>query len=225
MADKHPYIPASGYLVKVISQFRRSFPAQVTADTLKKLGIAPKNESYLLNIVRFLGLIDQEGNRTEVAQKIFTQADDAKFSQEFEKLVRKAYDGLFELHGKENAWNLDSNTLISYFRSSDQTTDTVGKLQASTFQVLAAYAGHGDVPAGRGTASKASTSNAKGKGAKPGRTAAKEAKVSPVTKNELGRRISNLGLSVRIEVNLPADGNQETYDRIFRSIRENLLDV
>jgi hypothetical protein len=28
---------------------------------------------------------------------------------------------------------------------------------------------------------------------------------------------------VRIEINLPADGDQETYDRIFKSIRENLL--
>ena len=34
---------------------------------------------------------------------------------------------------------------------------------------------------------------------------------------------SNVGLTVRIEVNLPADGEQETYDRIFKSIRENLL--
>jgi hypothetical protein len=32
-----------------------------------------------------------------------------------------------------------------------------------------------------------------------------------------------VGLTVRIEVNLPAAADQETYDRIFRSIRENLL--
>ena len=33
----------------------------------------------------------------------------------------------------------------------------------------------------------------------------------------------NLGLTVRIEINLPATGDQETYDKIFKSIRENLL--
>jgi hypothetical protein len=33
-----------------------------------------------------------------------------------------------------------------------------------------------------------------------------------------------VGLTVRIEVNLPANGDQETYDRIFRSIRKNLID-
>jgi hypothetical protein len=34
---------------------------------------------------------------------------------------------------------------------------------------------------------------------------------------------ANFGLTVRVEINLPSDGDQETYDRIFRSIKENLL--
>jgi hypothetical protein len=38
-----------------------------------------------------------------------------------------------------------------------------------------------------------------------------------------GKRTNNLGLTVRIEINLPAGGDQDTYDRIFKSIRENLL--
>jgi hypothetical protein len=33
----------------------------------------------------------------------------------------------------------------------------------------------------------------------------------------------NVGLTVRIEINLPATGDQDTYDKIFKSIRENLL--
>jgi hypothetical protein len=33
------------------------------------------------------------------------------------------------------------------------------------------------------------------------------------------------GLTVRIEVNLPATGDQDTYDKIFKSIRENFLNV
>jgi len=37
-------------------------------------------------------------------------------------------------------------------------------------------------------------------------------------------RKKDFGLTVRIEINLPADGDQETYDWIFKSIRENLLD-
>jgi len=35
----------------------------------------------------------------------------------------------------------------------------------------------------------------------------------------------DIGLTVRIEVNLLPAGDQDTYDRIFRSIRENLLNA
>jgi hypothetical protein len=35
----------------------------------------------------------------------------------------------------------------------------------------------------------------------------------------------DFGLTVRIEVNLPPAADQETFDRIFRSIRENLLNA
>lgn len=36
-----------------------------------------------------------------------------------------------------------------------------------------------------------------------------------------GRR--DMALTVRIEINLPAGGSQETYDNIFKSIRANLI--
>ena len=34
---------------------------------------------------------------------------------------------------------------------------------------------------------------------------------------------NSVGLTVRIEINLPAGGDKETYDAIFQSIKENLL--
>ncbi len=32
-----------------------------------------------------------------------------------------------------------------------------------------------------------------------------------------------MALTVRIEINLPANGTQDTYDMIFKSIRANLI--
>lgn len=221
MADKHPYVQGPGALVQVVTHFRKSFPAKVDAGTLKKLGFAPNNESYVLNVLRFLGLIDQEGKKTTEATKTFNLHEDAAFSNAFATLVSTAYSELFDLHS-EGAWSLDNAALITFFRSHDETTAIVGKLQASTFKVLAAYAGHGDVPA------------TKVSGAKGPRSAAKSAskKVAPATpplikvaqSPDRGEPSSGIvGLTVRIEVNLPADGDQDTYDRIFKSIRENLL--
>ena len=54
MADKHPYMSGSGGITQLTTQLRRMFPATVTADTLKKLGIAPNNETYVLSSVRLI---------------------------------------------------------------------------------------------------------------------------------------------------------------------------
>src|SRR5688572_8317959 len=78
LAGKYPYISSPGALVKCIEQFRKSFPPTVNAATLKKLSLAPNNESYLINTLRFVGLIDEEGQRTDEARQVFNQhADDA----------------------------------------------------------------------------------------------------------------------------------------------------
>jgi hypothetical protein len=89
MAEKHPYVHGPGNLVPVIAQFRKSFPSSVSADTLRKLGFAPKNESYVLNVIRFLGLIDQEGNKTETGSNVFKLHDDAAFTEEFRRLSKR----------------------------------------------------------------------------------------------------------------------------------------
>jgi lipoate-protein ligase A len=218
MADKHPYIPTTGYLVQVLNHLRDSFPSNVSADTLKKLGYAPKNESYVLNILRFLEIIDKDGNKTDLGSKVFSTHDGATFSKEFSKIVQKRYKELFDLHG-EKSWTLDTDTLITFFRSSDQTTAIVGKLQASTFQILASFAGHGELPEARAKSVKKQTSK------KPD-AKSKVSKKNIANFTQTGGEIkkeNNFGLTVRIEINLPASGDQETYDRIFKSIRENLL--
>ena len=206
-----------------INQFRKSFPANVTADTLRKLSIAPKNESYVINTLRFIGAIDAEGNKTTKSTAAFNQHDAAAFEQAFGEMVKVAYDELFKLHG-DSAWDLPFDSLISFFRNNDQTSDVVGRRQASTFQALSGLAGHGEVPA----ASKPKPAKeAKAKKEKPRRAAdapaAVEAADTRIPGTNEGHR--DVGLTVRIEVNLPPAGDQETYDQIFRSIRENLLNA
>lgn len=222
MADKHPYVHGPGALVQVVTQFRKSFPTAVNASTLQKLGFAPKNESYVLNVLRFLGLIDQECKKTVEATKAFTLHDDAAFAKSFAALVSKAYADLFELHG-DAAWDLDRGALITFFRSHDEATAIVGKLQASTFRVLAAYSGHGDVPAPKTPAAMGPKPAAKPVSKKSAGAAKPPASTGGTEAVKNGKESSVVGLTVRIEINLPADGDQETYDRIFKSIRENLL--
>jgi len=224
MADKHPYTSGTGALIQIVSQLRKSFPAGgVTAETLKKLGLAPNNESYVINILRFISVIDDEGKKTQESSKVFSHHDDGVFQVAFESLVRGAYHDLFDVHG-DDAWDLDADALIQYFRSTDDTSSIVGRRQAATFKTLSALSGHSDIPAAKQSNSKKTE----------GKTAAKkQSKVSdnqPLAQaqqqanpNVVHQSNTAVGLTVRVEVNLPASGDQEIYDRIFKSIRENLI--
>lgn len=226
MAEKHPYSPAGGGgISQAVLQLRKSFPAKVNSETLKKLGIASNSESYVINVLRFIGMIDAQGGKTKIANEAFSKHNDAEFQSMFGTMVRLAYSELFTLH--PDAWALPIDDLISFFRTTDQTSALTGRRQAVTFQTLASLAGHGALPA----APKAklvkvpkpkhekTTSH---KGQKP--MAKYEGVVTTENvKVQNGQR--DFGLTVRVEVNLPPAADQETYDRIFRSIRENLLNA
>jgi hypothetical protein len=217
----HPYISGAGNITQMVGQLRKSFPATVSSDTVKKLGLAPNNESYVINVLQFVGVIDTEGKKTSDAAKVFSHHKDEEFSKQFGVLVQKAYSALFDLHG-DDAWKLSNDDLITFFRQSDQTSATIGARQASTFRVLAGLSGHGDVPEPKPKKSAKDTKQPKVKKA-PNSLASKPTPVvHPSGAPAVGSNQS-LGLTVRVEVNLPADGSKETYDAIFKSIKENLL--
>ncbi|QKV81564.1 DUF5343 domain-containing protein [Amycolatopsis sp. Hca4] len=213
-------------MIKTFERFRKQFPREVTADTLRRLGVAPKNESYVINILRFLGLIDENGNKVEEKAKAFLQHEDEKFSEQIAEVVEAAYKPLFDLYGSD-AWETGRDQLVTYFRTTDGSSDVVGKRQAITFSALASLAGHGEVIQPRERAPKPGNGGAvprkKGNKSNPekGATVKQDPAVPPAVDPGSSSRV---GLTVRIEVNLPANGDQETYDAIFQSIRKNLID-
>ncbi len=118
---------------------------------------------------------------------------------------------------------MDRPSLAQFFRTSDHSTEIVGGRQAGTFQHLAALSGHGQLKtAPRQKTGKNKAAPVKAKAALPKATT--KGTPPPATPPAGGPAKQRVGLTVRIEVNLPADGDQETYDNIFRSIRKNLID-
>ena len=233
MAEKHPYTSGQSGLTQTIAQLRKSFPAVFNADTLKKLTIAPNNESYVLNILKFLAIIDAENKKVPAAEKAFLKHGDDEFKEAFAKLVFDAYHDLFELYGP-GAWDLDIGKLIGFFRQSDSSSDVVGKRQATTFQTLARLAGKLADDGGATAIAKPRTSppakrTPKSKTAQTPAPSAQtqlpevDATPSPPPNGLKPSSSSPMALTVRVEINLPAGGDQQTYDAIFKSIRENLL--
>lgn len=225
-ANAHPYIPSSGMIVQTFTQLRKMFPAKVDAETLRKLSLAPKNESMVINVLRFLGFIDDECKKTPLAGTVFNKHQDDAFSAELEKVVSSAYGELLETMG-EAAWAADRSTLIGFFRVHDETSEITATRQAIAFETLASLSGHGQSVQPKPVKPKATAKTAPAKKStasqKPSvsetQLAQPAAGVAPIaTVNGNG-----VGLTVRIEINLPAQGDQETYDRIFQSIKQNLL--
>lgn len=221
----HPYISGAGNITQMIGFLRKNFPTTVTSDTVKKLGLASKNESYVINVLQFLGLIDEQGKRIDAGHEVMTKHDESEFQSAFEGIVKKAYSDLFDLRG-DDAWTMNKDQLIGYFRSADKTSDVIGSRQAGVFVALRELAGH-VTEQSQATPKTKAASTAKPKGpakkAKPVEQKTQDQVVdqaasSPPLKTQKG----DIALTVRIEINLPAEGTQETYDAIFKSIKANL---
>ena len=221
----YPYISGAGNIAQMVTQLRKSFPATISSETVKKLGLAPNNESYVINVLQFLGVIDSEGKKTPDAAKAFSHHKDDDFSKHFAALVQKAYTSLFELHGN-SAWNLNNDELITFFRQSDQTSATIGGRQAATFKVLAGLSGQGEaleLKPKKSTKASGTPKAAKVKEPKKAPASVQPDPISPPSTHPKHNEAAGFGLTVRVEINLPADGSKETYDNIFKSIKENLL--
>ncbi|MEN6430606.1 MAG: hypothetical protein ABFC80_07205, partial [Coriobacteriales bacterium] len=117
---------------------------------------------------------------------------------------------------------------ITFFRQTDQSSASVGSYQAGAFKCLAALAGHGDIPEPKATkptaqaGKKTSRREVAKKPAQQGKTP--PSTVSTPDAPKARSQSPDVGLTVRIEINLPAEGDQATYDRIFKSIRTHFID-
>jgi hypothetical protein len=133
---------------------------------------------------------------------------------------------LFELRGDE-AWDVDRDTLIRFFRATHETSALTAKRQAIAFETLSSLSGHGEISAARARPAGPIAAAVKKKATRT--TKAEKSSAGKITNPVIEHtRASGLAggmaLTVRIEVNLPAQADQETYDRIFKSIRANLID-
>ena len=220
----HPYISGTGSLTQMIQHLKKSFPPTVNSETVKKLGLASNNESYLINAIQFIGIIDSEGKKTTRGLEVFSHHKDEEFQPAFKKLLDEAYSDLNELHG-ENKWSLSRDELVTYFRKADKTSDAIGQRQAGVFRAFASLAGYGE-PEGKANAAKTKKPKEQKTAKSPKLTKKVEEASNSNTQTKQNKNNgskSDVGLTVRIEINLPAGGTQETYDNIFKSIRANLL--
>jgi hypothetical protein len=224
MAEKHPYTSGGGGgIEKTVAQLRSSFPAAVTVDTFRRLDIAKGNEKNLIRILKFIGVLDDQGKKIAKAGQIFARADD-EFKDGFSELIKAGYADLFALHA-EKAWTLGSDKLIAFFRTADGTSALVGSRQALTFHTLAGICGKAEGPATRGAS--APTRSRMPKAAKSSLK-----KISSFTPTPPGathgpndpqqekKRLPSIHIDVQVHIS--PDTTPEQIDRIFASMSKHL---
>ncbi len=220
---RHPYNAAGDIQLRnIIKKLNSTFVNEISIGLLKKLGIANKCESYVVNTLKFIKLFDETGMAVPESKAVFMKKGEL-FQLEFSEIIKKAYVALFDIHG-DDSWNLDDDGLLLFFKMTDQVSDITAKRQAQTFKVFAEICGKREMKATAQIKSSAPTKTNKPKQATPKSNAPKTAPITIPTEQAHLKPSGNFALSVRIEVNLPAGGTKETYDNIFKSIRENLID-
>jgi hypothetical protein len=94
-----PYTSGQGAVGQTFAQLRKGFPPKVDAGYLKRFGIASANESYIIAILRFLEVINDDGERREETTEFFFAGDDG-FKAGLEKRLRDAYSQVFDEMGR-----------------------------------------------------------------------------------------------------------------------------
>ncbi len=91
-----PYAPVDNVL-KVIRRFReRGLPSTLTLQELERLGIPAGNAPRTLVALRFLGLIDEDAERTQVFERLRKSTTD-EYPGLLAEIIRSAYAPIFTI--------------------------------------------------------------------------------------------------------------------------------
>src|SRR6266508_4165539 len=91
-----PYAPPAN-IIQVIKRYRdRGLPDPVTNSSLETVGIPEGTVSRVTVGLKFLGLIDEEGHRTEAFERI-KRATSAEYPSVLAEIIREAYKPIFQV--------------------------------------------------------------------------------------------------------------------------------
>lgn len=128
MEQKPPYGSVKWYR-EILGIVRKKKPKTIDKEFLRINQIAPGNETKVLLGLKFLGIIDEEGNPTELMDSLRTLNED-KFREALRNIINKAYADLFDKLILERASFMD---LVTYFMQVHGMSETVAKQAAHCF--------------------------------------------------------------------------------------------
>jgi hypothetical protein len=197
-----PYMASVSNLPKILDAIQRgAVPPTFNRDFLVDLGFTSSQDRPIINLLKYLGLLDTSG-RPQDPYKSFV--DHTKSKKVLAERLAKSYDDLYA--SDKTAHTKTVTQLTGWFKTKTGKGAAVAEKMARTFKTLAEY-------------SDFTSTVAPAPSAESPKVATEPKKIS----TEHKELVSPLGLVYRIEVHLPETQNVETYRAIFRALREELI--
>lgn len=176
-------------------------PNKVDFPWVSGLGFSAQNDRNILNVLRFLGFVDNAGVPTELWNKYRNKTQSRIVMAQ---AIREAYASLFASY--PDAYRKDVEALRAFFDKRTNAGDSVIPAMARTFTALITLANF----------ESENTSPASGLA-----SVGAESILTSVTKQTSPE--DSIILNVNIQLQLPATEDISIYDKLFASLKKHLL--
>jgi hypothetical protein len=175
---------------------QRPEPKKVSQEYMKGLGYTSSNDWALIPIFKFINFLDSDGVPTDLFKNF---RDTRKSGAVMAQALKDSYKGLFELHA--NPCGVSDPDLENFFRTATGRGGRTLEATVATFKVLCKFADFQPPP-----------------------VAITPTPVpSPAPIQLPISREGGITVNVSIRLELPATQDAGIYDKIFQSLKKNLL--
>jgi hypothetical protein len=209
--DRTPPYTSAGDLDRLFERIKTlGEPGKVDSKWVESYKIAKSQPQAVVSVLRWLGVIDDDGASQGVWSDLRT-----KRAETLERLITSSYADVFSRVDVSAASREDiEGTFITAY--STGSTDRPVKC----FLALCSHAGIETNAVQRRTTQKHSTSPATAKVQKPNKTSAASGNTSGPRKTKLGADDGALDIAVTLNVEIPADWNDEQVRQRVEAVRK-----
>ncbi|MHA1246803.1 MAG: DUF5343 domain-containing protein [Candidatus Thorarchaeota archaeon] len=204
----YPYTKSVAALRKFMEGIpERGIPEIIDAKHLSQLGIAEGNHRSIIDVLTFIGFIDNDGRPTEKYKEVRMAS---KQTEVLRQSIEDAYSDLFKTY--PDACRRSKEDLIEFFTPTTNAGKRTIQMTASTFIMLCELAGEGPPKRAKRTSSRRKT--------KPVTTG----KTKPKPQQKIGIPMKEVTINVNVQLVLPETKDASVYEMIFDSLRKHLLE-
>jgi hypothetical protein len=114
-----PYAPF-GCVITVIKRLReRGLPEILTMQEIVRVGVSEGNTSRTLQALKFLNLVDEEGQRTQTFDRL-GRVSTSEYAEVFGEIIKEAYRDVFTIIDPAEATDVEINDAFRYYHPQAQ---------------------------------------------------------------------------------------------------------